>query len=305
MTPYEKTAQLKEQVTHGTRDFPLGFYEVTPEDSWKGFQHHWHEEIEILFFSQGKGSVEINMESIPLEKDTFYFINSGGLHSMTARGPCQESAVLFHPRMLCFDAYDMAQSRLIQPLLTGSLSFPRTLSPEHRAFSALKEEYDRLSGMCRTFKPTMSTDVTAQLFIKAGLLRILGILYAHQLLDAGLPDNYKEQAVKKVLSYIRSHYQDTIRIQELADQISLNPQYFCRFFKAAIGQSPISYINEYRIRQSMMMLKNTSQTATDIGLLCGFSSFSSFCKAFKEQTGLTPLKYRQSVQNSHRASCQN
>lgn len=305
MTPYQKSAQYKEQVTHGTQDFPLGFYEITPADSWNGFKHHWHEEIEILFFSEGAGTVELNMESFPVKKDSFFFVNSGGLHSMSAHGPCRESAVLFHPRMLCFDTYDMAQSRLIQPLLTGTLSFPRTLSREHGAFPALKQEYDGLAGLCRTCQSTMSADIPAQLFIKAGLLRILGILSAHDLLDCSASGNYKEQAIKTVLSYIRSHYQDTIRIQELANQINLNEQYFCRFFKAALGQSPIPYINEYRIRQSMLMLENTNGSATDIGLLCGFSSFGTFCKAFKRQTGLTPLKYRQSAQNHQPEKCQN
>lgn len=305
MTPNQKPAQYKEQVTHGTQDFPLGFYEITPEDSWNGFKHHWHEEIEILFFSEGAGTVEINMESFPVKKNSFFFVNSGGLHSMKAHGPCRESAILFHPRMLCFDIYDIAQSRLIQPLLTGSLSFPRTLSREHSAFFALRQEYDGLARICRSCQNTMSTDVPAQLFVKAGLLRILGILFAHNLLDSSAVGNYKEQAVKTVLSYIRSHYQDTIRIQELAGQINLNEQYFCRFFKAAIGQSPLSYINEYRIRQSMLMLENTGRSATDIGLLCGFSTFGTFCKAFKRQTGLTPLKYRQWVQNQQLLLCQN
>lgn len=297
MIQNQTSSLYKEQITHGTQDFPLGFYEVTPEDSWNGFRHHWHEEIEILYFAEGSGTIKINMESFPVKEDSFFFVNSGGLHSMTVHGACRESAILFHPRMLCFDTYDMAQSRLIQPLLAGSLSFPRTLSHSHSAFSQLKGEYDDLAKLCRSYKHTLSADVTAQLFLKAGLLRLLGILVSHHLLESSAVSNYKEQAIKTVLSYIRSHYQETIRIHDLADQISLNEQYFCRFFKASIGQSPIAYINEYRIRRSMLMLKNMSRPVTDIGLLCGFTSFGTFCKAFKGQTGLTPLKYRQSIQS--------
>lgn len=296
MTHNQKSPLYKEQVTHGTQDFPMGFYEVSSKDSWTGINHHWHEEIEILFFAEGSGIMEINMEAFPVKNNSFFFVNSGGLHSMTANGSCQESAVLFHPRMLCFDTYDIAQSSLIQPLLAGSLLLPRAVSSDHSAFLPLKREYDELVNICQTCQNSISTDVSAQMFLKAGLLKILGILFAHNLLESSVIGNYKEQAIKAVLSYIRTHYQDTIRIQELADLVNLNEQYFCRFFKSAIGQSPVPYINQYRIRQSMLMLKNTDQTVTDIGLHCGFLSFGNFSKEFKRQTGLTPLKYRQSLQ---------
>lgn len=44
-------------------------------------------------------------------------------------------------------------------------------------------------------------------------------------------------------------------MKELAKEINMNEQYFCRFFKNIIGKSPMQYINEYRIKKSEELLK--------------------------------------------------
>lgn len=46
------TSRLKEQKDHGTAVFPCGLYEVEETCSWKGVKHHWHDEIEILYFGR-------------------------------------------------------------------------------------------------------------------------------------------------------------------------------------------------------------------------------------------------------------
>lgn len=292
MTPNQTTTLYKEQVTHGTHDFPVGFYEVLPTESWNGIKHHWHEEIEMLYFAQGSGTMEINMEAFPVLPGTFFFVNSGGLHSMTPLDTCVESAILFHPRILSFDTYDRAQSRLLQPLQKGGLAFPRSLSSSHPAFVSIKKEYEALVDICHTWGDASSANASAQLFIKAGLLKILAILSLHNLLGASVPDNGREKTIKTVLSFIRAHYSDKLYVRDLAKLSNMNEQYFCRFFKEAIGQSPIAYVNEYRIRQAMLLLRDTDQSVMDISLQCGFSNFGNFLKEFKKHTQTTPLKYR-------------
>ena len=72
----------------------------------------------------------------------------------------------------------------------------------------------------------------------------------------------------------------------------MNEQYFCRFFKKALGKSPISYLNEYRIKQAMLLLQTTDMPVMDICLDCGFNNLGNFLREFKKNTGLTPLQYR-------------
>ena len=95
-------------------------------------------------------------------------------------------------------------------------------------------------------------------------------------------------------TYIRENYKEKIYVRDLASLLNLNEQYFSRFFKKAIGRSPMAYINEYRIRQSMQLLKETDLSVMEICMDCGFNNLGNFLRQFRKYTGTTPLKYKKS-----------
>jgi len=97
-----------------------------------------------------------------------------------------------------------------------------------------------------------------------------------------------------VLAYTAQHYNEPISIAEISRAAFLAAGYFCRFFKKAIGRSPMAYINEYRIRQSMQLLKETDLSVMEICLDCGFNNLGNFLRQFRKYTGTTPLKYKKS-----------
>ena len=51
--------------------------------------------------------------------------------------------------------------------------------------------------------------------------------------------------------YIDKNYLNKIYIEDLAKEVNMNSQYFCRFFKSVIGKTPIDYLNNYRIEKSV------------------------------------------------------
>ncbi len=73
---------LKEIRLHGTKSFPCAIYRTHSIKKGVFVKHHWHDEIEILYFSGGEFRLEVNMESLPIQSECFYFINPGELHSI-------------------------------------------------------------------------------------------------------------------------------------------------------------------------------------------------------------------------------
>ena len=295
-----QTSKLKEQKDHGTSVFPCGLYEVFDNAPWEVVKHHWHDEIEILYFMKGNFKVKINMESFPVEEECFFFVNPGEIHSVDCSGPATESAIVFHPCILNFEHYDLAQTQLIQPLTKGEIQLPRFLDSSHPAFHKIKKEYlDILNvfhqtGMFLSSEyQTVTEDIASQLFIRAGFLKMLGFLSSFSLLtQPEKADDYRVQIIKSSLEFIRKHYQEKIYIRDLAGNASMNEQYFCRFFKKILGKSPITYINEYRIKQAIILLQTTDSPVMDICLDCGFNNLGNFLREFKKDTGFTPLQYR-------------
>lgn len=286
-------SSLKEERAYDSPAFHFRHYIAPREADCFLVPPHWHNELEIIHFQQGHFTLEINMEHYQIDSECLFFISSGELHRISCEEPCRESAVIFSPYLLCFISNDAAQSRLISPLTGGSLRMPRMLTSDQKCFEAVLAEYKKILDASKSGDSAALSSEVRQLFIKAALLNILGLLAENGLmLTAGETKNENIEAVKSVLSYIHSHYAEKIYIRELAGLVNLNEQYFCRFFKKAIGQSPITYLNEYRIRRAIELLGDTSMPVTDICLECGFNNFGNFIREFRRQTGMTPLQYR-------------
>ena len=100
------------------------------------------------------------------------------------------------------------------------------------------------------------------------------------------------ETIKKAIGYIQDNYKEKIYIRDLADLIGMNEQYFCRFFKKAIGRSPIEYVNEYRIKKARHYLEETDLTVMEICLECGYNNLGNFLREFRRYTDTTPLQYR-------------
>ena len=74
-----------------------GLYEVFDNAPWEGVKHHWHDEIEILYFMKGNFKVKINIESFPVEEECFFFVNPGEIHSVDCSALPQSLPLFFIP----------------------------------------------------------------------------------------------------------------------------------------------------------------------------------------------------------------
>ena len=137
----QQPSTLKEIRVHGTQDFPCAFYQTGTRIKGNMVKHHWHEEVELLYFSGGEFCLEVNMERFNISEECFYFINPGELHSIYVEknGGCVENAVVFHMDMLSAAyALDQIQTNLIQPVQNGSIQFPRCLRKNEPAFEPVE-----------------------------------------------------------------------------------------------------------------------------------------------------------------------
>lgn len=294
---------LKEAGPHGTEGFPCAVYQIHAAKKGMLVKHHWHEEVEILYFFGGNFCLEINMEPFPVSSECLYFINPGELHSISAEKACGsgEDAVVFDTGILGLDAYDAVWMQIMKPLRDQQLLLPRCLMPDHPAFAPILGAFEeilhafgrRLIDEGTPERGIVTDDLISQLYIRSALLRIFALLSSHRLFTP-VEKNYDKRVerVKATLTYIRENYREKIYIRDLAAVVNMNEQYFCRFFRKALGRSPMEYVSEYRIKQSLHLLEETDLPVMDICLECGYNNLGNFLREFKKQTHTTPLKHR-------------
>ena len=101
--------------------------------------------------------------------------------------------------------------------------------------------------------------------------------------------------MKEMLAHIHNAYKSSIKIDELASHAGISRAECFRCFKRYTGKTPIEYLNDYRLSQAANMLITTELSAVEIGLACGFESQSYFGKLFKENYGVTPLRFQKNM----------
>ncbi len=98
--------------------------------------------------------------------------------------------------------------------------------------------------------------------------------------------------IANCLDYIYDHLHTRITVQELADNLNLNPSYLSRLFKKEVGTSISDYILSKKIETAQNMLIYSTYSPAQIATTLAFPSQSYFTEVFHKRCGLTPVKYR-------------
>ena len=110
--------------------------------------------------------------------------------------------------------------------------------------------------------------------------------------ETNLTYSKKIKELKTVLNYIAVNYHNDITLNDLADCIHMNPNYFCKFFKELTQKTPVEYLNSYRIGIAMRLLEQSTYSVTEIGYMVGFENPKNFRRIFKKYVNMIPSDYR-------------
>jgi AraC family transcriptional regulator len=97
---------------------------------------------------------------------------------------------------------------------------------------------------------------------------------------------------KRVAKFIEEHLAEEIPLASLAKLVDLSLYHFARAFKQSFGAPPHRYHLARRMDRARSLLQRPALSVTQIGIRIGFRETSSFTRAFRKFTGLTPTEYR-------------
>ncbi|HHV98620.1 MAG TPA: AraC family transcriptional regulator [Clostridiaceae bacterium] len=283
---------LKENVSHGNSSFPLCVYNNDLGYKEHLLDYHWHDEIEFLYMSKGKAVFQIDSVPVELHENEAILINSGEIHSGYSldHSYCVYHAVVFSLELLCSSPQDICYDRYFAPLAGGRHKLPQKITEKNSWGKAILEHIRNIINSFTSKAEGYEMD------IKSSIFKIFSLLFANNAIIC-LPQKstvkqYKTERLKKVLNFIKENYQDKISIDDLAKEANLTRYHFCRLFKSLTGQTPVEYINCFRINQAIRLLEDENLKIMDIALEVGFDNFSYFIKKFREYKNCTPSEYR-------------
>ncbi len=101
-----------------------------------------------------------------------------------------------------------------------------------------------------------------------------------------------QRLTRKAMAYIHEHFAEPIGREDVAQYVGVSEGYLSRCFTQETGLSLIHYLTRYRIQQAKHLLSAGVLPITEIALKVGFSDGNYFSRAFRKETGVSPLAYR-------------
>ena len=81
-------------------------------------------------------------------------------------------------------------------------------------------------------------------------------------------------------------------VESLAEQCHMSRSKFAQLFTQIVGEPPLAYLQQHRLRLAAQYLRNSGFSIQQIAYLVGYSSETAFSQSFKKQFEQTPTQYR-------------
>ena len=115
--------------------------------------------------------------------------------------------------------------------------------------------------------------------------------------ESQMPDGISRE-VSICVSYIRSHTNEPIGVEDVAYQIHRSSSYIMKKFKEELGFTIAAFITRCKLEEAKSLLTYSDRSLAEISSYLCFSSQPHFQNLFKKQYQMTPLEYRKKIRKS-------
>ncbi|MCD8075672.1 MAG: AraC family transcriptional regulator [Lachnospiraceae bacterium] len=271
---------------------PAPYYESFREPLTSGFRityvtapggyhpPHWHEELEILFHLNGESDITIDGKKYQLHPKHMIVVDARQVHSTFSHDPTS-MFVCIHISKSYMEKY-----------VPGLDLYQFRCTPEDIRDDNFQDYLDTCMLLQDLTKAYIRNPLTLAMETEGYVLQIFARLIQHfSRPQSTLPENaslLNAERIRTVISYVIAHYKEPVSLQEAADQLGFSKEYFCRFFKKAMGISFLQYVNEVRAAHIYQDLENTDLPVAEIMEQNGFTNQKLFNRTFKSIYGCTP-----------------
>ena len=270
---------------------------------------HWHKELECIVTLSGSISYHVNNNTYILHAGDGIIVNTNRIHlGSPAPDECGKyqdtiifdenndahyAVLLLHPDTLRFN--HKMEEKYINPLLFDSNSDVFFLQHD------VPWQQDVISIILEIFYAVIDKSPCFELLAQSRFFQLWSLLYQNTIAKNGyeLAETDPMNPLKTMISYIQKNYQGKVTLNDVAEAGMMCQSKCCRLFRDALKQSPIEYLQHYRISKGLYLLDHTDMSITEIALECGFHGASYFTETFRKLNGITPKEYRKQSKTSN------
>jgi AraC-like DNA-binding protein len=177
---------------------------------------------------------------------------------------------------------------IAQLLLEARL--PARAAPDGPAISLSDATPDLIDAAVRLLKLSGSPDdarVLAPAVRREIHWRLLTGPQGDLVRQVGLADS-RVAVVARAIAWIKEHYDEVIRVEDLAAEVGLSVSSLNRHFRAATSMSPVQYQKQIRLQRARIRLLANPADVAGAGHAVGYTSASQFTREYRRLFGAPP-----------------
>ena len=256
----------------------------------RSYQAHWHSYGEILLVGPGKTNIFIvNQKTYELVEGDFLLIWPTEMHAIIDADR-KESLVIQYSNAFMNTLFDLQRI----------MHFYRNLHV--LCIKAHPELVGRLRSIAEKMKTIFfSSGADRELRCCMLLMEFMLTLDEHREefapeIRSGDPYSYTDTVMRRMLmvtDYIKNNLTaDDLSQGTMAEMAGISKDYFSRIFRSVTGLNYSKWLNLIRLEKAAELLADKDMTLTEIAMLSGFQSISSFNRVFHTEKGMSPGEYR-------------
>ncbi len=152
---------------------------------------------------------------------------------------------------------------------------------------APRELIEAVTRYVRLLDQPRDLAVLAPLVEREILWRLLCSEQGYRLRLLGLADSRLSQ-IGRAMRWMREHYRETLRIEQLARIAAMSVTSFHRHFRAVASMSPLQYQKHIRLQEARASLLAGADDVARVGHAVGYDSPSQFSREYKRAYGSPP-----------------
>lgn len=250
---------------------------------------HWHDDIEWIYILSGKMCYYINGKKILLNEQDSLMVNARQMHYgySCERQDCRFLCILFHPSL--FGSNKTLLQKYVTPVMENAGCEYLHFHSKQTRGQEIAKFLEQIRCLKAGAENAYEMQIIAVMFQLWSSLLQCGELAIQ---DSKNDGNSDLEIQKNMVSFIYQHYAEQISLNEIAASGNVSRSKCCLIFKRYMQQSPVDFLNTFRLKTSCGLLRNTERSITEIAFGCGFNHLSYFSKLFYKNFGCTPREYR-------------
>lgn len=247
---------------------------------------HTHPFYEVFFYLSGKVTYDIEGKIYRLRPGDIVLVNNKELHRT-----CMEPGETYERYVLWIDPEFIRQISIGTDLAMcfeySARKKYNLLRPGAETYMIIKNIFSRLEKSY--FSGNYGSEVLRRSHL-AELLVYLNRAFLEQKDEDIEIDIEYNRKINSMIRYINENLHEDLSLESLAAMFYMSKYHLLREFKRNTGYTIHQYIQKKRLIMASMLLKDNMKV-TEVSIKCGFSDYSNFIRAFRNEFGYPPKRY--------------